>query len=241
MRLDLYLVEHKHAASRHKAQEMIKRGFVLVNNMVNKKASHNIRFEDQVTLTETLQYVSRAGDKLAFALDAFKVNPKGMACLDIGSSTGGFTDCLLQNDAASVVAVDVGTDQFHVSLYGDPRIELFEQTDIRKFESHQKFDLIVCDVSFISLTQIIPELPRFMKQGSQAILLVKPQFEVSSRQRTKSGIVKNDTDLKTVFSKITECAERTGFNIVGEFKNVPIKGGDGNQEYVILLECTSVF
>lgn len=236
MRLDVYLTEHKHAASRHKAQEMIKRGFVLVNSMVNKKSSFNVRFEDVVSITETLQYVSRAGDKLAFALKTFDVDPSGKECLDIGSSTGGFTDCLLQNDAASVVAVDVGTDQFHASLYGDPRIELHEHTDIRNFKSNNPFDLVVCDVSFISLTQVIPELPRFMKPGSQAILLVKPQFEVASNERTKSGIVKDDVQLETVFTKISECITRTKLQLASDFEAVPIKGADGNQEYVILVE-----
>lgn len=236
MRLDLYLVEHKHATSRHKSQEMIKRGFVVVNGTINKKASFSVRFGDSVTVTETLQYVSRAGDKLAFALSEFQVDPTDKECLDIGSSTGGFTDCLLQNNAKSVVAVDVGTDQLHTSLYGDPRIALHERTDIRDFNSGDTFDLIVCDVSFVSLTQIIPELPRFMRDRAQVILLVKPQFEVTTKERTKSGIVKDKVDLEKIFKRISECTERSHLCIASDFTLVPIKGGDGNQEYVILLQ-----
>lgn len=236
MRLDIYLTEYKLTTSRHKAQETIKRGFVTVNGKVVTKPSATVFHSDAVIITEPLLYVSRAGDKLAHALQTFAVNPNGMTCLDIGSSTGGFTDCLLQQGAARIVAVDVGTDQLDRSLQNDPRIELFEKTDIRSFTTDIVFDLVVCDVSFISLTHIIPELQRFLNTTGKAILLVKPQYETMPNERTKSGIVKKDVSLAAIFEKITNSAHNHGLRITTPFEPVPVKGTDGNQEYVVMLE-----
>ncbi len=236
MRLDLYLMQYKLVESRHKAQETIKRGFVTVNGKVVTKPSYNAFHSDEVVVTEHLKYVSRAGDKLAFALEKFTIDPTGMQCLDIGSSTGGFTDCLLQHGAAGIVAIDVGSDQFHRSLYGDPRIQLFEKTDIREFATDTVFDLVVCDVSFISLTHIIPQLSRFLKVGSKAILLVKPQYEIMPEDRTKSGIVKGKVSMESIFEKITTSANDHGFAVATQFELVPLKGTDGNQEYIVVVE-----
>lgn len=232
MRLDHYITEHTDIRSRSRAQEIITRGLVTVNGIVTTKTSKEISERDVIVVKEDLPYVSRAGEKLDFALQVFEVNPKNLTCLDIGSSTGGFTDCLLQHGAKKIVAVDVGTDQFDALLKDNPKVELFEQTDIRNFSYPELFDLVVCDVSFISITKIIPEVQRFLKPDGHAIVLIKPQFEVMPDERTKQGIVKPTVNLQNIFNEITTIANTYGLQQLDEIVAVPLRGSDGNQEYV---------
>lgn len=232
MRLDHYITEHTNIRSRSRAQEIITRGLVIVNGIVTTKPSKEVSVNDTIVVQNDLPYVSRAGEKLAFALRAFEVNPAGMNCLDIGSSTGGFTDCLLQHGAAHIVAVDVGTDQFDTTLKNNEKVELFEQTDIRDFSSTDLFDLVVCDVSFISITKIIPEVQRFLKPGGHAIILIKPQFEVMPDERTKQGIVKSSVNIQSIITTITAIANDYQLVLADEVIPVPLRGGDGNQEYI---------
>ncbi len=231
MRLDQYLVTNN-GLSRSRAQLLIDDGAVSVNGIITTKASKIVMDGDTVIVEDTILYVSRAGLKLESALDIFNINPSGKTCLDIGSSTGGFTDCLLQRNAAHVDAVDVGTDQLVEKLRNDSRVSVYEKTDIRVFKNDQTYDLVVCDASFISLTKIIPELPRFSKTGTEIILLIKPQFEVGKDGLGKGGIVNNDMRVVEAITDVVTCAQQHGLRLVDEIKICPIRGGDGNQEYI---------
>ncbi|MEI8223721.1 MAG: TlyA family RNA methyltransferase [bacterium] len=231
MRLDTYLVQ-RHNYSRSRAQLLIDDGSVLINGVVATKANKTVQLNDHVAVTDTIKFVSRAGLKLAYALEAFTINASNKICLDIGSSTGGFTDCLLQQSALHVDAVDVGTDQLVDVLRLNPRVSVYEQTDIRVFNNSQRYDLIVCDASFISLLKIIPELPRFSKEFTEVLLLIKPQFEVGKEYLGKGGIVNDEMRVVEVITDIVTAAQTLGYRINNEVKLCPIKGGDGNQEYI---------
>lgn len=231
MRLDQHLVEH-HGMTRSRAQLLIHDGAVFVNTNPTTKPNYTVKSTDIITIHDTIKYVSRAGLKLAAALELFSLPPAHMLCLDIGSSTGGFTDCLLQNSALHVDAVDVGTQQLVDTLRNDPRVTVYEQTDIRTFSTPREYDLVVCDASFISLIKIIPELPRFSKIGTHVILLIKPQFEVGRAFLGKGGIVTDEMRVVEIITDIVTCAQHHGFRLIDEIKLCPIKGGDGNQEYI---------
>lgn len=233
MRLDIFLAEHGFATSRTRAQELINRGFVFVNSRQIGRASFDISEKDFVQVQGDLPFVSRGGEKLQFALEHFVVDPAGLHVLDIGSSTGGFTDVVLQKGAASVTAVDVGTGQFDKELAHNPRVYLFEQTDIRNFYPDKKFDLILIDLSFISQKEIIPHLKRFSKEGTQIISLIKPQFEVGAHNIGKGGIVNNADAVLDILESIKGIYHQEGF--VCDFDVIPseMKGGDGNQEYFL--------
>jgi 23S rRNA (cytidine1920-2'-O)/16S rRNA (cytidine1409-2'-O)-methyltransferase len=191
----------------------------------------NITISD-IVVTDSIKYVSRAGLKLEHALCEFSVDISGKNCLDIGSSTGGFTDCLLQNGAAHVDCVDVGSDQLHVNIKNDSRANVYEQTDIRNFKQNNKYDVIVCDVSFISLVHIIPELPRFSDSNTRIILLIKPQFEVGKEFLNKQGIVISNQAVQDCIKKIKNTMRQFGFTEQGVVPS-PITGGDGNQEFLL--------
>lgn len=231
MRLDAYLVEHNNY-SRSRAQLLINDGAVTINGSVATKPNKTVQVGDRVEVVDTIKFVSRAGLKLDYALEAFAINPTGKTCLDIGSSTGGFTDCLLKHGAAHVDAVDVGTDQLVESLRNHPSVGVYEQTDIRAFINLQRYNLIVCDASFISLLKVIPELPRFSQEYTEVILLIKPQFEVGKEYLGKGGIVNDDMRVIEVITDIVTAAQALGYRINDEVKLCPIKGGDGNQEYI---------
>lgn len=233
MRLDIFLGEHGFAPSRTKAQELISRGLVFVNGRQAGRASLDIEEKDYVEVRGALPYVSRGGEKLAFALEHFVIDPNGKHALDIGSSTGGFSDVLLQKGAASVTAVDIGTGQFDTELAKHQRVYLFEKTDIRNFYPDKTFDLIVMDLSFISQKEIIPHLKRFCKEGGDIIALIKPQFEVGPHNIGKGGIVHNADAVLDVLEAIKNRYLEEGF--VVNFDPVPssVKGGDGNQEYFL--------
>lgn len=231
MRLDAYLVTHHHV-TRSRAKLLIEDGAVLINGEVFTKPNKTVQITDTVTVSDTIHYVSRAGLKLEQALNIFSVSPISKTCLDIGSSTGGFTDCLLKNGACHVDAVDVGTDQLVETIKNDPRVSVFEQTDIRVFKNENTYDVIVCDASFISLTKIIPECHRFVGDYTELIFLIKPQFEVGKDYLGKGGIVTDELRVVEVITDIVNLAKKCNLILQDEIKLCEIKGGDGNQEYI---------
>lgn len=239
MRLDLLLVKRKLCESRQDAQNLIKKGAVIVNGAVQLKPSKDIIEESVITLTETKKYVSRGGEKLEGAFKALFLTTervseflRGKNAIDVGSSTGGFTDFLLQHSILKVTAVDVGTDQLHTSLRGMPQISLFEKTDIRHFITEEKFDIIVADLSFIPLAHVIEKITLFAKAPkAYFFLLIKPQFEVG-KGNTKKGIVKDKSLTDTVLNDYTELILAKGGQSIAVFP-CAIEGGDGNQEYFL--------
>ena len=194
-RLDRWLVDNGHFGSREKAQQAIDAGRVSINGRTIQRASMAVPEEVSVTIAPAeREYVSRGGMKLQQAIREFNIQVSGLRALDIGASTGGFTDCLLQNGAQSVVAVDVGTGQLASSLRSDPRVVSLEQTDIRQLDPAQvqaPFDLIVVDCSFISLAMVLPAALTFAAPGTQIVALVKPQFEAGRQGVNRSGVVRD--------------------------------------------------
>lgn len=236
MRLDVYLTEKGLCKSRTAAQSLIKSGGVSLNGKPCTKASAEVLESDSVEITgEQLKYVGRGGLKLEGAISCFGLELQGLVCLDIGSSTGGFTDCMLQNGAAKVYAVDVGTDQLDGKLRGDSRVVVMEQTDIRTAKLPEKVDFIGTDVSFISLRQVIPHMDRLLKAGGKAVALIKPQFEAGRAALNKKGIVKDEKIRRRVVEEITQYAQECGFKLLGTADS-PIQGGDGNTEYLMCIE-----
>ncbi|MFM2357806.1 MAG: rRNA (cytidine1920-2-O)/16S rRNA (cytidine1409-2-O)-methyltransferase [Candidatus Parcubacteria bacterium] len=231
-RLDIILTEKNLVKSRSQAADLIKRGKVTVDTKVVTKPSLLISPEAVTSLDTSEQFVSRGGIKLSHALKEFNVSIKNKTCIDIGSSTGGFTECLLKNEAFKVYAVDVGKDQFDPHLKEDPRVILMEQTDIRKASIPEKVDCIVIDVSFISLTHILPVLAPLLKEKTDIVCLIKPQFEVGRDRIPKNGVVTNENDRKEVVEHIKKTGESLGF-VHKQTIESPILGGDGNKEFFI--------
>lgn len=216
MRLDKYLVEKGLCTSRERAQDAIKLKTVSVNGKIETKASKEIAEEDEVVLIDIFnKYVSRGGLKLEKAIEDFHLDFQGRQVLDVGSSTGGFTDCALQHGADFVVAVDVGSDQLHSSLRNHPQVLSIEQKDFRELEpadvQNRTFDWIVSDVSFISLTYIFPYFKTFLKPDAQLMLLIKPQFEAGQSFLNRSGIVTDEKGYKLAIQKVMAQATIDGF------------------------------
>lgn len=239
MRLDQGLVERGLCESRTEAQELIESGFVLVNGAVSQKRIQKIGDEDRIEVTGRRAFVSRGGKKLCGVLrDVFGEDEevmerlKGKIAIDVGSSTGGFTDCLLSGGVAHVDAVDVGTEQLHPKLRNDPRVSLFENTDIRKFRTGAPYDIVVADLSFISLETVLDTLVSFGKPGADYFLLLKPQFEVG-KGNTKKGIVKDVSLVLELLKKYEVLAKMKGLHSVMIFP-CHIQGGDGNQEFFLI-------
>jgi len=237
-RIDRLLVERGLFDSRAKAQAAIEAGLVKVNGKTIAKASEDVAADAAIEATPAHPYVSRGALKLVAALDHFKFDPKDRICLDVGASTGGFTQVLLERGAKRVYAVDVGTAQLHASLRNDARIVSLEQTDIRKIGAalDPKPDLIVCDVSFISLKQVLPPALAFAAKPAQLVALIKPQFE-AGRAQLKKGIVRDETVRKAVCDDIATLATSLGGRVLGIIPS-PIEGGDGNVEYLIGAEVS---
>lgn len=232
MRLDTYLAENNLCKSRTAAQSLIRSGGVSVNGKPCLKPSAEVGEGDTVEVTgEQLRYVGRGGLKLEAALERFGLDITGAECVDIGSSTGGFTDCMLQHGAAKVWAVDVGRDQLDGKLRSDTRVVSMEQTDIRDAELPQ-VDFIGTDVSFISLRLILPHIFRLLKSGGRAVALIKPQFEAGRSNLSKKGIVRDEKVRLKVRDEIAAFAEECGLTVVGTEVS-PITGGDGNTEYLM--------
>ncbi len=238
-RIDRMLVDRGFAESRTKAQALIMSGVVLVNEKRVDKPSEQYLGTETVRIkrqTETLRYVGRGGIKLEAALDQFNICPRKYICLDIGSSTGGFTDCLLQNGAAKVFAVDAGTNQLAWSLRSDPRVEVRENVNARYLDEGDfdcRFDLIVVDVSFISVTKILGALIPLLNSNGRIISMIKPQFEVGKGEVGKGGIVKDPVKHQSVVSKVNDFAEALGLSISGVIES-PILGKQGNKEFLAL-------
>jgi 23S rRNA (cytidine1920-2'-O)/16S rRNA (cytidine1409-2'-O)-methyltransferase len=230
MRLDQYLVTNEYTFSRNKAQEIIKSGYVKINDKIIKKPSFKIYENDKVEVVQNDGYVSRAAYKLKNYLEKYNITFENKCVLDIGSSTGGFTQVALESGAKKAVSVDVGSNQLHKTLRNNPKIELFENTDIRNFAYNEKFDVIVSDVSFISLLKIIGKINELAK--NEIILLFKPQFEVGKDvKRDKKGVV---TDIKAVKSAMdnfeNEC-KKLGWELIRKEES-SIKGKEGNTEFI---------
>lgn len=235
MRIDKYLVLCGYVESRTKAEKCLLDGAVSVDGTVIVKPSYNIdeSVEHIITILKTEKYVGRGGYKLEKALCCFNVDINGLKLVDIGSSTGGFTDCLLQNGAGSVLAVDSGRGQLHPKLLCDDRVDLREEYNARyiKPEDVGIFDGAVMDVSFISQTLIIPSLVRIIRDGGFIISLIKPQFESGKPGVGKGGIVKKPEDRERAIVNVIACADSYGMKCAGLVKS-PITGGDGNIEYL---------
>ncbi len=234
-RLDKKLLELGFASSREKAQALIMSGLVVVDGHIVDKPGFLVKEGQRIEVKETMRYVSRGGYKLEHALERFKVDVKGLVALDVGSSTGGFTDCLLQRGALKVYAVDVGRAQMDIKLRKDPRVILYEETDARSLtEDHipQKVDLITVDVSFISLTKILSHVLKFLKEDGIALILVKPQFELTP-EKVKKGIVRDPKDKAYAVLKVCKHLQELGFNVGGVIKSKP-KGSKGNEEFFVL-------
>jgi len=230
MRLDQYLVTNEYSFSRNKAQEMIKKGFVKVNSKTVKKASFNVSDTDRVDVDSKQEYVSRAAYKLKYYLEKHSIDFSGKKVLDIGSSTGGFTQVALEAGAAKVVCVDVGRDQLHFSLKNNPDIELYENTDIRGFVYPEKFDVVVSDVSFISLLKITDKIDSLAKED--IILLFKPQFEAGKEaKRDKKGVVTDIQAIKDARMAFEKECEMLGWKLLRDEES-EIKGKEGNTEFI---------
>ncbi len=230
-RLDQVLAKMGLVPTRSQAESFIRLGQVTVNGKVITKAGAMISEADKVKLTATEQYVSRAGLKLASVAKALKLNFKDIVMLDVGSSTGGFTDYALRHGAAKVIAVDVGTDQLHPTLFGHPKIELHEKTDIRDFKTDEMIDLAVADVSFVSLREILPSVAQLKVR--QIAAMVKPQFEAGA-DRKHSGVIKNDRMRRDILKDFEDWA-RQHFVIVDKADS-QVAGSKGNLERFYLLK-----
>lgn len=229
MRLDNYLVEKEFVESRNKAQTIIKEGLVCINSKVVKKSSFRVEEGDKIDIADYKQYVSRAAFKLAEFLEELDLDIKDRVALDIGSSTGGFTQVLLENGVREVSAVDVGTDQLHHSLRSDSRVHVYESCDIRDFVSDKAFDLVVSDVAFISLLYILDDVDRVARRD--IILLFKPQFEVGREvKRDKNGVLLDNKAIATAMQRFEDASLLKGWHLV---KKSPSKltGKEGNLEY----------
>ncbi len=234
-RLDRALVSRGLVASREDAARLILAGLVRVDGTVVDKAAKPTLPDAVVEVTGPgSPYVGRGGEKLAGALDQFQVDPKGMICFDVGCSTGGFTDCLLQRGATRVYAVDVGYGQFEWRLRQDPRVVLMERTNIRYLEPGaiaDPIDLIVIDVSFISLTLVLPCVVSYLSGSGSIITLIKPQFEVGKGLVGRGGIVRDDGLREATVEKVVACAVQLGLELAGRMES-PIEGRKGNREFL---------
>ena len=236
MRIDILMFERGLAQSRTDAKRLIVEGLVSVNGKTVGKPSLDVLDTDEISVAETEhRYVSRGGLKLRGALDRFGVNVPGRRALDVGASSGGFTDCLLQSGAAHVIAVDSGYGQIAPSLRTDDRVTVVENYNARYMKGEDLAympDLVVMDVSFISATCIIPAIYAVASDGADFICLVKPQFEVGRSGIGKGGIVKDEKIRRSALDKVVDFATAIGFEYVNSCLS-PIKGGDGNVEFLV--------
>ncbi len=242
MRLDVYLAENKMTRSRSESRDYILRGKVIVSGEIIKKLAYSVKDLDKIEIKDYKNLVARSGEKLLYAIEHFNINVTDKNCIDVGSSTGGFTQVLLERGAEHITAVDVGTEQFDKKLLEKykNKIDLHEKTDIRDFterefiESEKKsFDIVVCDVSFISIENIFASLISLALGKSNAIflILIKPQFEVG-RETNKTGVVTDEKLFENIKTKYTEMFNSAGL-IVVDILDSPIQGGDGNREFIL--------
>ena len=240
-RLDILLTERGFTASREKAKTVIMSGIVYVNGQKEDKAG-SVFSDDENTVIEVrgnvLPYVSRGGLKLEKAINTFNVKLNGAVCMDIGASTGGFTDCMLQNGAKKVFAVDVGHGQLDWKLRNDDRVVCMEKTNIRYVEPEhiggEKLDFASVDVSFISLDKVLPAAKPLLKENAEMVCLIKPQFEAGRNEVGKKGVVRDKKVHESVIQKIVKLSTSLDFEILG-LTFSPVKGPEGNIEYLIYI------
>ncbi|MDR1564641.1 MAG: TlyA family RNA methyltransferase [Oscillospiraceae bacterium] len=238
-RLDLALFEQGMAESREKAKAYIMSGIVYVNGNKEEKAGAQVSPEDRLEIRgKTLAYVSRGGLKLEKAIEAFELKLSQKICMDVGASTGGFTDCMLQEGAAKVYAIDVGYGQLAWKLRSDSRVIVLERTNIRYVTAEQvpePVEFSSVDVSFISLALVLPKVQELLCEGGEAVCLIKPQFEAGREKVGKKGVVRDISVHTEVLQKILSLAVQAGFSVLGlDFS--PVKGPEGNIEYLIHLK-----
>ena len=243
-RLDIYLVENGLVSGRDLAKSLIMAGKVYVNNQKADKAGEQVSEKDKVELRgETLKYVSRGGLKLEKAMNSFPIKLEGLVSMDIGASTGGFTDCMLQNGAAKVFAVDVGYGQLAWKLRTDERVVNMERTNIRYVtldDIGQELDFASVDVAFISLKLVLPVAKELLREEGEIVALIKPQFEAGREKVGKKGVVRDPEVHKEVITEVVSFAQNTGFEILGlDFS--PIRGPEGNIEYLMYARKKTAF
>jgi 23S rRNA (cytidine1920-2'-O)/16S rRNA (cytidine1409-2'-O)-methyltransferase len=241
-RIDRLLVERGLAQSRARAQALVMAGAVLVSEQRVEKPSETFPPDAEIRVRgaedPAARYVGRGGLKLEAALAAFALDVTDFVCIDVGASTGGFTDCLLQRGARRVVAVDVGHNQLDYRLRTDPRVEAREGVNARNLRAEdfsERFDLAVMDVSFISATKVLPAVVPLLKPGGRAVVLVKPQFEVGKGEVGKGGIVKDAAQHARVVEEVNAAARELGLTVRGVVES-PILGAEGNREFLALYE-----
>lgn len=241
MRLDAVLVENGLVKSRERAKEIIKKNGVTVNGKIVSKASFSVSECDDIkVIIEQLKYVSRGGLKLEKAIQTFEIDFNESVCVDLGASTGGFVDCMLQNGAKKVYAVDVGHDQFDKSLLENPKVVNFEGVNVKEFSTDftkEKVDFVTADLSFISIKNSLCVIKELLKENAFAIILIKPQFEVGKSKIGKGGIVKDRSAHIEMLTNLLPYIEQNQMTIKGLTVSA-IKGGDGNIEYLALVENT---
>lgn len=241
-RLDVLLVSRGLAPSREKAKTMIMEGNVFVNNNREDKAGSTFADDCKIEIHgNTLKYVSRGGLKLEKAMTHFGITLDGKVCMDIGASTGGFTDCMLQNGASKVYSVDVGYGQFAWKLRQDPRVVCMEKTNIRYVtpeDIDDALDFASVDVSFISLTKVLGPARALLKDNGQMVCLIKPQFEAGREKVGKKGVVRDKAVHEEVINKVIDFALEIGF-FIHNLEYSPIKGPEGNIEYLVYIEKTN--
>ncbi len=242
MRLDVFLTEYEFYESRTRAVRAIKEGLVRVGGKVINKPSFEVNCDDNVEAgNDPIPYVGRGALKLKGALEAFNIDISGLTVVDIGASTGGFTEIMLLAGAEKVFAVDVGHSQLAEKLKNDTRVINLEGTDVRSlFDAGYGdfFDFAACDASFISLSKILPAAVKIIKPGARGVFLIKPQFEVGKQFVSKNGIVKDQNAIKEAIRKVSSFAESCGFVLEAPIIPSPIKGGDGNSEFLMLVKRT---
>ena len=239
MRADIFLFQNGYTKSRQSAKNLISGGNLLINGKQCNKPSLEIYPSDTIEIVGNHQkYVGRGGIKLETAIDRFKISLDGYTCIDIGASTGGFTDCMLQNGAKKVYALDVGHSQLDEKLLSDNRVINLERTNVRNVDittfNNSKIDFISVAVSFISLKLVLPKVHELLKPGGEAVTLIKPQFEAGKNNLNKNGIVKSDKVRKIVINDITTFAQTLGFTILGVCQS-PITGSKGNIEFLMYI------
>jgi 23S rRNA (cytidine1920-2'-O)/16S rRNA (cytidine1409-2'-O)-methyltransferase len=246
-RLDQLLVERSLVGSRERARSLILAGRVLVREQKIDKPGASIPTDSPIRLLgEDLKYVSRGGLKLAAALEHWRIDVTGRACVDVGASTGGFTDCLLQHGAAHVTAVDTGFGQIHMKLRNDPRVSLMERTNARLLEpgsliapqAGSAFSLVVVDVAFISATLVLPAVLAAAPTLAEAVILVKPQFEAGREHVGKGGIVRDPEAHEMAVERVAGRVRALGWMVIGTIPS-PITGAEGNREFLLYARRSS--
>lgn len=237
IRLDNLLVDRKMVESRSQAESYIKLGKITVNGVKRTKPGFFVDVDSELKILQQVQYVSRAGLKLESVAKKMRINFRDKTVLDVGSSTGGFTDYSLKNGAKKVIAVDVGTEQLHPKLRLNKKVELHEKTDIRNFKTDQKIDVVVIDVSFISIKEILPSVVNLSNKNTKIVAMVKPQFE-AGRNGTVNGVVKNNSYRRKILQDFENWCRSNNLYIENK-RDSEVKGTKGNQERFYILKKTS--